>query len=222
MLKGKLLKLLTEYENTGKTLIVKWNAGGDETIVNYFCNEVPLGYHSFDFLEELRIYLVEEFNLPNAGEYYNDGRGKFSIVNEDEILFEFDEYAYFENYEGEIESEMFEETFTVNFSNKKFLEEYSLLETNFYGSISFLQEREHEELQMDISGIDEDILNDKLKTLNQVIKKYILSKFDPPFQDLEINYSGKITIDKIIIDEFYRIKYTVDKNRKNEKKYLFK
>ena len=43
-------------------------------------------------MNELATYLIEEFDLPNAGEYYNDGGGELSIEDETRVLFIYDEF----------------------------------------------------------------------------------------------------------------------------------
>jgi len=221
MLKEKLLKRLKEYENNNEKLIVKWNTGGDETIINFYLKGNVLPYHTDEIVNDLASYLIEEFDLPNAGEYYNDGGGEISIDKENKILFVYDEFAYGESYDENFDTENIEEEFSIitSLSSKQLLNELNQKELDFYGSTSFLLQ-ESDDFRAYTTKDMFRIKKEKLREVHEHIKVHILSKLSPPFEATEIGYSGKIKEDEILIEELYQTKYYIDKNKKNEKVYL--
>lgn len=221
MLKTKLIEKLKTLEGNGKKLAVKWDAGGDQTVLNFYLDKDVLPYYEDEVLEPLRTYLIEEFDLPNAGEYYNEGKGIFSIENEHQIAMVYDEFAYGEKYDKDFESEESIVEFSIpsTESCQKILDVSNKTTLNFYGSTSFLYEvSDHFEVYANP-------LKDKNKQaildLQQTIKQNALSKFEPPFEGSEIGYAGTIDANQITVEELYQIKYWIDKDNKSAKKFLF-
>ena len=222
MLRENLLKRLLKYQEENKKLSVKWDAGGDQTIINFFLDGKDLRYHlSDDLLKNFARYLVEEFELPNVGEYYNQGGGMISIENGTKILFEYEEFAYGEIYDDNIESEIKLEGFSIdsNMESKKLLEELNQLELNFYGTTSFLL-KEIDDFELSTPSYDYRVRKSKFAEIQNYIKKHALEKFSPPLEGSEILYVGKIKEDKIIFEEISQLKFYIDKNKQNESRYI--
>lgn len=220
MLKEKLLIRLNEYKKENKKLTVKWDTGGDETIINFFLENNALP-HTNELMNELAAYLIEAFDLPNAGEYYNEGGGALSIENENSILFIYDEFAYRESYGEHLESENLEEEFSIapHPSSQRLLADLNQKELNFNGSASFLLEAS---FHFDIYSSNDasSIKKEAFDEIKNYIKIHALAKIQPPFEGKEIVFSGRIKEDEILFEEFYQIKYNIDKNKKEEKIYL--
>lgn len=220
MLKENLLRRLKEYEKKNKSLTVKWNTGGDETIINFFLETEVISYED-ELMNKLATYLIEEFDLPNAGEYYNDGGGEFLIEKGNKILFVYDEFSYGESYDEDLETDNIEEEFSIapDQNSKQLLDELNQTELDFHGSTSFLLE-ESLDFEIYTSNNEFRIRKGKLKDIHDYIKIHALEKLTPPYEGTEIGYSGKIKEDEILFEELYRIKYYIDKNKKKERIYL--
>lgn len=222
MLKTKLIGRLKEYKQNGKIFSVKWDGGGDETIINFYLENEVIPDYEDEVLTELAGHLVEVFDLPNAGEYYNEGKGTISLDDKNQILIVYDEFAYGEKYDEEIESEKSIEEFSIPSSEecKKILENMNEISLNFYGSTSFLSEIS-DDFEISSARFDKTIKKEKLLEVQKEIKKNALAKFEPPFDASEIGYSGKIDENQITFEELYQIKYFVDKHNKEATKILF-
>lgn len=218
-MKETLLDFLEKCEAENKVFTVKWDAGGDQTIITYFLNENELSYDSNDILGELSQYLIQEFDLPGVGEYYNEGGGLFVLEEKEKILFKYDEFAYGEIYDKEVTSEIRLDEFSIllNSKLKDLLGDSLSNSIKFYGSTTFLPNERDNFFELSNAELDE-ILQEQVK---KEIKKYVIPKFDPPYDGTEIGYSGKISSKEIVIEELFQLKYWVDKNKKNEKLYLF-
>lgn len=220
MVKDKLIEKLKELQKSNEKLTVKWDAGGDETLVNYFIKDKNFPYPN-EMLRDLTSYLIEEFQLPNAGEYYNKGGGTISLTDDNRILLEYDEYAFFEGHESD-ESENFLTEFFVEDSLdiKPLLSIFSLQKISFYGSMSF-HHKKSEYFETYIPRNEKNEYKTKLKQFQEQLQKEILSKLKEPPKNLEIGYSGHIAANEIVVEDIYVLKYVIDKDNKNEKKYLF-
>jgi hypothetical protein len=89
-MKNKISKRIT----SGKKIRIEWDAGGDETPVNFIDKDG-------DFFEKeeavsLISKLIEELNLPCAGEHYHKGEGEIYTTAENAVAIRFsgNEHTY--------------------------------------------------------------------------------------------------------------------------------
>lgn len=221
-LKEKLLDRLKEFEQKGQEFSIKWDAGGDETLVNFQLDGEYFDHYSDEVYIDFVRYLIEEFELPNAGEYYNEGGGTLSIEDGDSLIFEYSEYAYGEDYLSEEDTVHYREGFsiTADESSIKLLEYVNEESMNFYGSVCFLNEQT-EDFSIYSKLSDKRFKKQKVPELHQRIQAAVLAKFTPPFEGIEINYVGNLNEEYILIEELHTVQYFIDKNFKDAKKYLF-
>lgn len=222
MLKEKLLEYLKNYEQDGHQLVIKWNTGGDETIINFYMDDESYPAYLDDIYSAFTSYLIEEFELPNAGEYYNNGGGVLSVEQGNRILFEYDEYAYGEIYDEDTESQNNIDAFNIPATDqsRQLLDYFNENELLFHGSTCFLNEVT-DEFRVYTKDFDKKVKKERALDLFQIIKKSAIEKFTPPHDASEIHYSGILIENEIRFEDVYQLNYFLDKNKVKEKKYLF-
>jgi hypothetical protein len=104
-LKGQLVKLLLE----GKQVTVRWDCGGDESFAYPAVDGKELGFDD-EFGEALAEYIIKKLNLPDAGEFYLKGGGRFFIEDNNKIVIEhMSVMAGVMDYDEEKEEEIYSE-----------------------------------------------------------------------------------------------------------------
>ncbi len=221
-MKKQLIKRLKEYEESDMQLSVKWNGGGDETIIQYQIGDKYVPYDNDTLLIELTRLLVEKFDIPNVGEYYNEGGGIFSVDGQERVSIIYDEFAYGDADDDEIESESMLRDIRVPSSeiNTKILEFYNQEVLNFYGTISFLSESKNH-LETDFGMVDMQMLNEHHTSIKEKFKEVVLNQIKGSYNSVEITYSGKMDKNHIYFDEIYKVNYFIDKNHNSQVKILF-
>lgn len=96
----KIKEALEKIYQQGHQVKVTWDAGGDQTLCNVFI-ELPDGTQKMfpDTSEPKVSYLLvyeitDQLNLPNAGEFYHQGKGEIRINTTDDIELHFTSKAY--------------------------------------------------------------------------------------------------------------------------------
>ena len=199
-------------------LQIEWDAGGDQTLVNFRTKD---GYVDFDCSIAFRDYLRDYFELPNAGEYYNKGGGVL-IIEGQLLVFEYDEYAYFEKDELlYIEEHEYDEGIWIDFSHlniNDFFEKADKEKVHFYSSVNFVREKEtYTSIELYGKTIPNAWIAKQEAKLELDIQDYMQTKCTMPFRHAEMSCSGTITASGIQIEELYKIEYTVEKDKKQER-----
>ncbi|MDJ1470392.1 hypothetical protein [Xanthocytophaga flava] len=96
IVKTEVIRLLS----SGEPIPVDWNAGGDETLCNvkvgdsynYKKDGVNIGWELGDLIAQI-------LELPNAGEYFNNGHGRIEIDQNGQIVLHYSARAYYYDYE---------------------------------------------------------------------------------------------------------------------------
>ncbi|WP_314004487.1 hypothetical protein [Xanthocytophaga flava] len=95
-----LKEAIVEQLSAGKPIPVDWNAGGDETICN-----VQIG-EAYDYKKdgvnigwELGDLIAQVLELPNAGEYFNNGKGHIEVDQKGQVVLHYSARAYYYDYE---------------------------------------------------------------------------------------------------------------------------
>ncbi|MCU0393144.1 MAG: hypothetical protein MUE81_18690 [Thermoflexibacter sp.] len=91
---NKIKELVKSIQKQHKQLVAEWDAGGDSTpcwfsIIDKFGKEENREEYSKKYEEEfdsLRNYIISELNLPNAGEYYNKGKGVIGLEDDKVVI----------------------------------------------------------------------------------------------------------------------------------------
>lgn len=101
--KNEIIKeALRELQKNNKKLIVKWDAGGDETLVNFPGEKIMNYDDSLDkaltIYTELRSIIRKKLDLPNAGEDYDRGQGEIFLNERNQVILKFDSQRYYEVY----------------------------------------------------------------------------------------------------------------------------
>ena len=137
MEKAKLVDLLKKIMLEEKQLSVKWDTGGDQTIVNFEIDGKPNPYNNDMLYDDLRAFLIEKFELPNAGEYYNNGDGIIDLDEDGEVIIEYNECAYYEDSWSDVDTNNLEKEIQLEDKTNvsALLKEFELKEISFYGSI---------------------------------------------------------------------------------------
>ena len=73
----KTMRELAEALDSGKKFTVGFECGGDETLVDFHLDGKQLDWQN-PICEELFQILYDQFELPNAGEWFLKGDGTFS------------------------------------------------------------------------------------------------------------------------------------------------
>jgi len=218
VLKEKLIKALKEFEKENKILTVAWNGGGDETFVNYYLDGEHFTSEQIDFFEELTEYLVVDFDIPNAGEHFSEGDGKFLVEDQNRIVLLYNEMTHFEDFEDF--EEILAEEYWINVDSKLFFERVNIKEIKFYGSIElFDNELQYKEAELS----DINLSQQQLEDIKAHLTKTVIEQFDSPFGQFntEIEYAGILFPEKILLEEISIIETTLEKDDKQVKKYLF-
>ena len=212
-------KLLSDLKQKNQQLLVKWNAGGDETIVNIYTKEGSKEKYFNERGYELNDHIADLLELPNAGEYYNNGNGEIYIESE-LIFFKYNELAYYED--DEVEEERIK--LDIKMPNiepcKKYIKGKRLAKINYYGSISYLDKLERN-FTMNVHNTERKHTHLFKKELHEIIEKNILNLYKNKRRLVDICYGGYIAIDTIYIDQITIYKYTLDKNNKGKIRPLF-
>ncbi len=79
----QLVKLLRE----GNEVTVQWDCGGDEAFARPAINGTELDWED-EFGDALEEYIIEQLNLPSAGEFYLKGGGKIFIEEDRQVVIE--------------------------------------------------------------------------------------------------------------------------------------
>jgi len=81
---------------SNQPIIAEWNAGGDETCCNV---KIAGSYtHKKDGVNicwDLGDLIAETLELPNAGEYYNNGHGEIDVNQEGQVILLYSAQAYY-------------------------------------------------------------------------------------------------------------------------------
>lgn len=96
IVKTEIIRLLS----SGEPIPVDWNAGGDETLCsvkvgdsyNYKKDGVNIGW-------ELGDLIAQVLELPNAGEYFNNGHGRIEVNQNGQVVLHYSARAYYYDYE---------------------------------------------------------------------------------------------------------------------------
>lgn len=217
MLENEIIDFFEKYDI--KKIRVEWKAGGDETILNYYYQDRILSDSKSGLLGQISMYLIEKFDLPNAGEYYNDGNGEIFIEN-DKVRLIYSEYAYSEDYIEDSEEEL--EPFNLSIIPEILTVLKNTGETSleFDTTITFYQEKTidfrlykpmYEPIEYGNEG----------SKIEEYIRENVIPKINCKLESVEIGYSGEINETKILIEEVHVIKYYVDKDVKQKKIDLF-
>ncbi len=83
---------IAEHTQGDGELHVRWEAGGDDTLL-WACRRVPGGElerleDAWERMEPVLYEIIDELDLPNAGERYHEGGGRLSLDSEDAIVLE--------------------------------------------------------------------------------------------------------------------------------------
>lgn len=204
----KIVDKLDHYKRYNNKLTCTWDAGGDDTVIHFQLDGKKLSYGgSQEFLFTLREIIADKLDLPNAGEYYNQGIGKIFLNDDDQILIQYDEFAYFELEDDFVQSNLellVEHTFP---SIKK--RKYPII---INGTI----ELESHILTDDIDFYCKEepaIIPRKEKAeIEEFIKQELSKNLVWNKKDTAVSYFGSIESDLLLIQEVYLTKFKVDKN----------
>ncbi|PHN03477.1 hypothetical protein [Flavilitoribacter nigricans] len=204
---------------------VRWNAGGDETPIWFTVNGKPVDYSANSMFRDLAGYLIFQFDLPNAGEYYNEGGGSIYRDDTGAIRMRYHEFAYGydedgdeDNFDQEILKEplLIPDTETVG----KLLNRLQKNELPFYGHLAYLK-RKDRSLLIGYSSDAEDDNEAETETLLDLIEEHFRSSSTEELVHREIHFGGKINHTGILLDERSIIKYAVDKDHQDQDMLLF-
>ncbi|UZR98165.1 hypothetical protein [Chondrinema litorale] len=214
-LKEEVIDLLKDLRSKEETLTIKWDAGGDNTLVNFYLNNITPVYDKYDnsVFHKLRDHIIDKFELPNAGEYYNDGEAKLLLDENDEVLITYSEIAYYDDYDNEVDEI---DDIVVEHSLKIDFDKFSSL--NFFGEFSSFPTKSEDyfriQQEFSISAALEKELKELIK--DQFYKNPILT------QDLiSISFGGEINETQIIINDISYYKHVVEKDNVNKTEPLF-
>ncbi len=99
--KTQLTTLLESLKQNNQKLTAIWDAGGDQTIITFYIDKQEYRFEDNEPLwNYLYSLLTTQFELPNAGESYNEGGGEFQLDENGDIQFEYNEFYYFEDEEN--------------------------------------------------------------------------------------------------------------------------
>lgn len=214
-LKEEVIDLLKDLRSKEETLTIEWDAGGDNTLVNFYLNDKTPIYDRNDnsVFYKLRDHLIDKFELPNAGEYYNDGMAMLALDENDEVLITYSEIAYYDDYDNEVDEI---DDIVVEHSLKLDFNKFNSL--NFFGEFSNLPIKSEDyfriQQEFSISASLENELKELIK--DQFYKNPILT------QDLiSISFGGEISEAQIIINDISYYKHIVAKDNVNKTEPLF-
>jgi hypothetical protein len=93
---------VVQLRNNNIPILAEWNAGGDETCCNVSVNG-EFGYetHFIKVSWKLGDLIAEKLQLPNAGEYYNNGGGVIDVNSSGQIVLTYSARAHYYDYEDE-------------------------------------------------------------------------------------------------------------------------
>ncbi len=80
MLPAELKEKIITILNEGKELTLIWNCGGDEAIIDVFIDGKSQPYDG-EFISSLCMFITNFMNLPDAGEFAMEGKGKILLEN---------------------------------------------------------------------------------------------------------------------------------------------
>lgn len=213
-------KILSDLKQKNQQLLVKWNAGGDESLVNIYTLENGKEKYLNTREYELNWHITQLLDLPNAGEYYNNGSGEIYIGADQMIYFKYDELAY--HTELNVKEKIIELNASVD--NLKLCKQYMqgkrITEIKFYGTISFLAEKETH-FSLAIHRAERQAASSFLSILRYKIEDVVLQKYKGKKKLIDINYEGVITNEKIMVEDLLTLQYSVDKENKGKIRPLF-
>jgi hypothetical protein len=222
-MKTELLAYLRSLEQKGVSLSVKWDAGGDETILTFYENGKRVTEAYEGLYGKLRDFLIQQFDLPNAGEYYNEGEGTFGREGE-QVTFLFSELAY-SLYESDgFESIHLEDDLTAPplSAAKDFLAAMAWEEAYLYGSIFYFRGKiENETFGLMGPEASRPPSHPYAGALKEESSRIARSRIKQAFQQGEIRYSAKFTATETCFEEISLLKYATDKDHRGKKVILF-
>jgi len=224
-LQEELLKLLLELKKKNQKLTAKWNAGGDQTILNFLIDGNYIDWSQDSVFDKLRTFLVTKFQLPNAGEYYNQGKAEIKLPDYDDndatILIIYDEFAYnaYDDYEVSIlPNEM---KYPSNKVSVKLLTALNQSSLSFDGSITFRNNNQQTDFYISHNYLEIQKYKDTVDQIHQYILNFVLETSKGVTHSIELSYNGNISQNEIIFNQFYVIKNYADKDYKNVTMPLF-
>jgi hypothetical protein len=82
----EIRKFLADKLKEGKNITVKWDCGGDEAFAYFFDDGAKIDGR--DINEDLELMIINELNLPDAGEFVLEGEGRIFLEN-DKLFIEY-------------------------------------------------------------------------------------------------------------------------------------
>ncbi len=222
-MKADLTEHLIALKEKGTVLSVKWDAGGDETLLHFFEGEEKVPDSRDGMYGQLRDFLIEKFDLPNGGEYFNEGGGIFALENQ-KIAFTFSELAYSRYEEDGCEIITAEEDLTIQAPEgmTSFLAAQHLTEAYFHGETNYFRAEVVNTTFRVITPTFQSVPPDGFtEGLREKFERIAQSTFDTPIQHGEIRYAGKLYAHEVIFEEVSLTKYATDKDHREKKIYLF-
>jgi hypothetical protein len=100
----EIKKYLTDKLAEGKNLTARWDCGGDEAFVHFFENGVAID--DDEISEELELLIINQLNLPDAGEFVMEGEGRI-FFQDNKLIIEYK--SVLKELEGEAMNEVQDE-----------------------------------------------------------------------------------------------------------------
>lgn len=100
----QIKQLIVTLAKQGRKIVSTWDAGGDQTLCSVFVQNAQGKDELFPETDNkpgqvLVHKIIDELNLPNAGEHYHKGRGEVLLDANQHIVIRFTSKAHIENYD---------------------------------------------------------------------------------------------------------------------------